>query len=115
MICPSRTSAALHERFSSLVRLEVINHFVPAPGPGPEDAEDRARRPYFLYAGRLEPIKGVETLLRAFRRRRSEDLVIAGDGGLARRLRRRAADLPHVRFTGWLSQDRLDQLYRGAL
>ena len=112
LICPSRTSAALHERFSSLVRVEVINHFVPAPEPhaGGRPTSHPAPRPYFLFAGRLEPIKGVETLIAAFRRRRSEDLVIAGDGGLARRLRRLATDSPHVRFTGWLPQERLDEL-----
>ena len=56
----------------------------------------------------------MEKLIAAFRRRRSEDLLIAGDGRLARRLRRMATDLPHVRFTGWLPQERLDELYRGA-
>ena len=118
LITPSRTSAWLHRRFADLVRMEVIPHFAPEPPPA-SPGENRwgppPGRPYFLYVGRLESIKGVETLIDAFRRRRSEDLVIAGDGNLARRLRRRAADLGHVRFTGWLPQAQLDGLYRGAL
>ena len=88
LIAPSRDSAALHERFASLTRIEVINHFVP-PAPPPNEDEGEAgrasagpQRPYFLYVGRLEPIKGVRSLIEAFRRRRSQDLVIAGDGGL---------------------------------
>jgi glycosyltransferase involved in cell wall biosynthesis len=114
LIVPSRTSAELHARFAPLVRTEVINHFVPEPetadagrlGPG---------RPYFLYSGRLEPIKGVSSLIEAFRRRRTEDLVIAGEGGLGAKLRRQAADLPHVHFTGQLSARDLTGLYRGAI
>jgi len=118
LIAPSRTSAGLHQRFAELVRLEVLPNFVPTPAAAPatEDGKEHpVRRPFFLYAGRLEPIKGIEGLIDAFRRRRSEDLVIAGDGNLSRRLRRRAADLEHVRFTGLLSQDQLDPLYREAL
>ena len=45
--------------------------------------------PYFLYAGRLEPVKGVTSLVGAFRGR-SERLVVAGDGSQIRRLRRAA-------------------------
>ena len=118
LIAPSRSSAELHRRFADLVRLEVLPSFAPAPAqppPGSAVAEPSPRRPYFLYVGRLEPIKGVETLIKAFRRERSEELVIAGEGSEAPRLRRSAADLPGVRFTGWLPQEQLDHLYRGAL
>ena len=115
LIAPSRTSAALHRRFAGLTRIEVIQHFVP-PAPGAAAAPDpELTRPYFLYVGRLEPIKGVRSLIDAFRRRADQDLVIAGDGGLRRRLKLAAARLPNVRFTGWLSQEQLDPLYRGAL
>ena len=110
-IFPSRTSARLHERFNSLVHGEVINHFVPEPPPAEPGVTPE---PFFLYAGRLEPIKGVGALIDAFRER-SERLVIAGDGSLRRRLQRAARHLPHVHFTGWLSPERLDELYRNAL
>lgn len=124
LIAPSRTVARLHERFASLVRIARLPHFVDErsdPGAGGSDQlEDRAdggviERPYFLFAGRLERIKGVELLLEAFRRRRSEHLLIAGTGSLDRKLRRAAADLPHVRFLGWVSHSRLQELYRNAL
>ena len=81
-------------------------------------SERRAgERPYFLFAGRLESIKGVGALLEAFRRRREagEDLLIAGEGTLEPELRDAAADLPRVRFLGWRSAADLDALYRGAL
>jgi glycosyltransferase involved in cell wall biosynthesis len=112
LIAPSRTSAELHRRFAELVTIAHIPHFVPDPPPGPAAP---AERPYFLYAGRLEPIKGVETAVAAFRRRRGEDLLVAGTGSLEARLRREAADLPHVRFLGQRTASELSALYRGAL
>lgn len=126
LIAPSRTSARLHRRFQDLARLEVIEHFTPDPETREAPLDDPAvsgapgdfapaARPYFLYAGRLEAIKGVETLIEAFARRRSEDLVIAGDGDLIAKLRRAASGLEHVRFTGWLTGPALDRLFRGAL
>jgi glycosyltransferase involved in cell wall biosynthesis len=113
VIAPSRTSAALHARFSDLTRIEVISHFVP-PAPDRPRPAGGDGRPYFLYAGRLEPIKGVRPLIEAFRGR-EQDLVVAGNGGLRRRLKLAAARMPNVRFAGWLSPERLDSAYRGAL
>ncbi len=113
LILPSATSARLHERFAPVVRLEVIEHFVPEL-PAGAPAQGR-RRPYFLYSGRLEPIKGVETLIEAWRRGRAEDLVIAGDGGLRRRLHKRTEGMPNVHFVGQLSAAELAPLYRDAI
>jgi glycosyltransferase involved in cell wall biosynthesis len=112
LIVPSRTSARIHARFAELVRIEHIPHFVPEPGEG---APYRAERPYFLFAGRLESIKGVGVLLDAFRRRRHADVLVVGEGPLRGDLERAARDLPHVRFLGWCGPERLDSLYRGAL
>jgi glycosyltransferase involved in cell wall biosynthesis len=111
LILPSRASVRLHERFAPLVRLEHIPHFVPRPAAVFDDPPER---PYFLFAGRLESIKGAEVAIDAFRGRR-EELLVAGDGGLEDSLRRRAAGLPNVRFVGWVSPERLDALYRHAL
>jgi glycosyltransferase involved in cell wall biosynthesis len=113
LIAPSATTARLHERFAPLVRIERLDHFLTDPGPPTETAA--VERPYFLFAGRLESIKGVERLIEAFRRRGGEELLIAGEGTLERELRGRARGLPWVRFLGWVGQERLDRLYRGAL
>ena len=111
LIAPSRAQAQLHSGLG--VPLEVIEHFVPNPGERYE--APAASAPYFLYVGRLERVKGVESLIDSFTRSAPADLVIAGTGGRARRLRRRARGAPQIRFEGWVGQDRLDALYRGAL
>jgi glycosyltransferase involved in cell wall biosynthesis len=111
LIAPSRASARLHARFADRVPVRVIDHFVPDPGEGAEPVR-AGTGPYFLYAGRLEPIKGAASLVDAFRGRR-ERLVVAGDGSRLGRLRRRAS--ANVEFAGWVSEERLDALYRGAL
>ncbi len=114
LIVPSRTSERLHERFAGIVRIERIPHFVP-DGRDDDEAAFPHERPFFLFAGRLEPIKGAQTLIAAFRRRRSEDLVVAGAGSLEGSLRRLAADLPHVRFLGQVDPSAVGSLYRRAL
>ena len=78
------------------------------------------RRPFIVTAGRLEPQKGQDVLLRAFAASRAcdgLDLVILGEGSLGARLRALAADLgvaERVRFQGfeanpwaWFSRARL--------
>jgi glycosyltransferase involved in cell wall biosynthesis len=72
-------------------------------------------RPYFLYAGRLERLKGVDTLIDAFRQYTAADLVIAGAGSEGASLRRRAAGLSHIRFVGHVDASHLASLYRSAI
>ena len=112
LIAPSRTSARLHGRFADAVHIEQIPHFVEDPGPVvPHDHG----RPYFLYAGRLEPIKGVSRAISAMRRCSAADLLIVGDGTLRESLEREAEGLNNVHFLGWRSAGELASLYRGAL
>jgi glycosyltransferase involved in cell wall biosynthesis len=96
------------------VRCELLPHFVPAPTPPSDDASPHDR-PYVLYAGRLEMLKGILWLLEVFKMYRSVDLVVAGDGTDGERARAMAADLPHVRFAGRLDHGQLDHYYRRAL
>ena len=65
----------------------------------------------FLYAGRLDPEKGLDTLLEAFRDVPGE-LVLVGDGGDEQRLRALAGD--RVRFEGAKDRDELVDFYRDA-
>ena len=91
--------------------------FLPAAAalPAPIASDDAARRPYFLFVGRLEKLKGVQTLLDAFRGYDAADLVIAGDGTYGPDLRRQAVGLAHVRFLGTVDSSALRSLYAGAV
>jgi glycosyltransferase involved in cell wall biosynthesis len=66
-----------------------------------------------IYAGRLVPEKGVDVLVEAWRGVRAP-LTIVGTGPEEPALRRAAADLPHVRFTGLLPHDRTQQAIADA-
>jgi glycosyltransferase involved in cell wall biosynthesis len=112
LLVPSAFALEQHRAQGIDRPLHLLPHFVPAPRGGAPPAA--ASRPYFLYVGRLEPLKGVDDLIRVFSDYDAADLVIAGDGSALADLRRQAAGLPHVRFAGACHPDALGPLYRGA-
>lgn len=65
-----------------------------------------SRGPYVVFAGRLGPEKGVETLLHAWRLwgAKAPELRLVGDGELRSKLKEMALGLP-VRFLGQLSEE----------
>ena len=92
---------------------------LPDPAPG---AARRARpgesphpRPYFLFVGRLEKIKGLDDVIPVFQRYADADLVIAGDGTYRAPLEAIAAGNPRVRFLGNVPQDDLASYYSHAV
>lgn len=112
-IAPSRFTMDMHRRRGLEGRpFSVLPYFIPEPEPA--NSVVRADRPYFLFVGRLEMIKGVQILLETFRRFDRADLVIAGDGEYGDALRTQAAGLSNVRFLGRLTPDELQRYYRGA-
>ncbi|HEY6781511.1 MAG TPA: glycosyltransferase, partial [Thermoleophilaceae bacterium] len=76
--------------------------FTPAPAP----------RRQFLLVARLGPQKLVDAVVAAFRELPRERLVIAGTGRSLERLR--AAAPANVRFDGFVSDERLRELYRSS-
>ncbi len=81
----------------------------PADGPAPPE------KPFFLYVGRLEKLKGVQDLVELFRSYREADLLIVGDGGYAPTLRASAAGLDNVRFVGTLHPASVGLFYDKAI
>jgi glycosyltransferase involved in cell wall biosynthesis len=96
--------------------MEVVNYFLPdAPVRQTVATSSPWARPYFLFVGRLERIKGLDDIIPVFRNYKDADLLIAGDGGHAPTLRRLADGVPNVKFLGKLEEKALDQYYRHAL
>jgi glycosyltransferase involved in cell wall biosynthesis len=63
---------------------------------------------HFLAASRLVPYKRIEPIIRAFNTMPDLNLVVAGDGPEARRLKKVAG--PNVTFTGFVSDEHLRDL-----
>lgn len=97
----------------TMVQLPLF-HPEPAHEPGGTEAVNGGR-PYFLYVGRLEKIKGVQTILPVFRERSEVDLVIAGSGAYEGELRSLAEGAGNVRFLGRVDHRQLQSLYRSAI
>jgi glycosyltransferase involved in cell wall biosynthesis len=110
-LSPSRFTIAKHRERGFTRPMAHLPYFLPQQ----EAVEPAgAERPYFLVVGRLERLKGVQTLIELFRGYDAADLVVAGEGTYGEELRRQASGLPHVRFLGSVPFYELQALYAGA-
>jgi len=110
----SESAAANHRRFGFQAPMTVVPSFLPDDPATVDDSVAEADRPYFLFVGRLEVIKGLQDVIPLFTADLPADLLIAGTGDFEPELRRLAEGRPNVRFLGRLEMDRLRALYRGA-
>ena len=115
-LAPSRFSQHKHREFGFSREMEVLPHFLPdteeeAPAPG--DILPPTR-PYFLFAGRLEEIKGLQDVIPLFKEDSPAELWVAGQGSYEPMLRRLAQGRSGVRFLGQLSAATLRSLYAEA-
>ncbi len=120
-IAVSDFSRQKHKEFGFKREMEVLNYFLPDPEPGdpPEASARPHERPYFLFVGRLEQIKGLDDVIPLFAEYEDADLVIAGDGEYAatlkavvdadERIKRR------VHFVGRVPLDELKSFYEHAV
>src|SRR5262249_33781169 len=69
----------------------------------------------FLFVGRLEIIKGLQTLIALWNRVSDADLLVAGTGNYECELRRMAASKASIKFLGPLGQKELGHFYHHAL
>jgi len=96
--------------------IQHLPYFVPeAEHTGAPSAASPHPRPYFLFVGRLEVIKGLQNLFPVFRSYPHADLLIAGAGNYEFALREQARGLGNVKFLGSLQQDQLRAYYRHAI
>jgi len=115
-IAKSAFSRDKHREFGFPRDMEVIPYFLPdepvaadAAAPPPHD------RPYFLFVGRLENIKGLDDVIPHFARYADADLLVIGTGEYEAELRRQAAGIERVKFLGRLPPEELARYYRGAV
>ncbi len=115
-LSPSRFTARMHAERGFPRPLLPFPYFTSRvdedwrdPAPRPQE------RPYFLFVGRLELIKGLHTVIPLWESMPDCDLLVAGTGTYEGELRRAAAGNPRVEFLGPLSQRELGPLYYHAL
>jgi len=135
IVAKSRFSRDMHHARGLRHEMEVLPLFLPpAPeqgseldpggasdgGPGPGASREGAAgplhpRPYFLFVGRLEKIKGVQDLIPAMAGQGGADLLIIGGGDHADALARLAGDNPRLHFLGRMPPEALAAYYRDAI
>ena len=119
-IAPSRFSRDLHHRMGLDAPIVHVPHFIPGiqgktPPPKRQERPESGQKPYFLFVGRLEKIKGLQTLIPMFLRYQKAQLWIAGEGTYGFALRRLAGGSDNIRFLGHKTKDELQTLYRNAV
>ncbi|WP_138935615.1 glycosyltransferase family 4 protein [Roseovarius arcticus] len=115
IIAKSEFSRAKHREFGLRQQMQVLPYFLPDIDPAalPEPAVHE--RPYFLFVGRLEKIKGLQDVFPAFESYTDADLLILGDGDYAPQLKALAAGNDRIKFLGRKPLEELNAYYRGAL
>lgn len=117
VIAMSEFSRQKHAEFGLAKPMEVLPYFLPDPeatgasvsGPTPH------QRPYFLFVGRLEKIKGLDEVIPLFRNYPDADLLIAGDGEYGETLRSIGQGIDNVRFLGRVTPEELRRYYQHAI
>ncbi len=116
-LSPSRFTLRKHIEDGLDIPIVHMPYFLP---PYVEDeavesgSNDRSAKPYFLFVGRLEKIKGLQNVIPLFRRRKDFELLIAGDGEYGEELKEQASGSENIKFLGRVDQARLRDLYTCA-
>jgi glycosyltransferase involved in cell wall biosynthesis len=110
-IAMSEFSRKKHEEFGFPEKMTVLPPFM--DDPPPPNGEVAHPRPYFFFAGRLERIKGLHTVLPLLKHVPEVDLLVAGDGSYRDELSKLAGR--QVSFLGSLPPARLPSLFRNAI
>lgn len=115
-VAPSRFTARMHAERGFSRPVDYLPNFIDrVDDEWRNPAQPRQEKPYFLFVGRLEIIKGLQTLIRLWDRVPACDLLVAGAGTYEAELRAMAAGKPGIRFLGPVSQKDLGALYHHAL
>jgi glycosyltransferase involved in cell wall biosynthesis len=116
-ISPSRFTKRKHLELGLEVPIVHIPYFTK---PDNRDTGEHKEpfpvdRPYFLFVGRLEKIKGLQDIIPVFLKHKQYDLLVAGDGEYEEILTKAAGSSSNIKFLGRLNRHKLQQLYRRAI
>ncbi len=117
-LAPSHFARQSHLANGFPAAIRYLPHFLPVQKPQTNidiPSTFFPKRPYFLFVGRLEKIKGVQVLLEQFRVYKAADLLIAGTGVYATELHQMAHGLGNVHFLGRVDYAQLQILYKDAI
>jgi glycosyltransferase involved in cell wall biosynthesis len=118
-LAPSRFSLEKHREmgFSGpMARLPLFaREFQDPTSPSELPITEASGTPYFLFVGRLEKLKGLQTLIPIFQGYAKAQLLIAGTGDYERQLRALASNTTNIQFLGRLARPQLRWLYRHAV
>ncbi|MFZ1726757.1 MAG: glycosyltransferase family 4 protein [Albidovulum sp.] len=115
IIAKSEFSRAKHREFGLRQDMVVLPYFLPDIDEAGAKPYTGHPRPYFLFVGRLEKIKGLQDVFPAMDRYPEADLLILGDGDYTHELKALASGNPRIQFLGRKTPEELDAYYRGAL
>lgn len=118
-ITASRFTIKKHKELGLKIPFVHMPYFLPLSEENSyekeKDDEQKLNKPYFLFVGRLEKIKGVQNLIPVFKNYSGADLLIAGGGEYEETLKAIANGSNNVRFLGRTNHYELRKLYKNAL
>jgi glycosyltransferase involved in cell wall biosynthesis len=115
-VSPSRFTADMHAQRGFPKAVAHLPYFLDRADDDWRHPQPRLQeKPYFLFVGRLERIKGLQTLIRLWTRIADYDLLVAGTGDFEPELRAMAAGNPQIKFLGARPQRELGALYVHAV
>ncbi len=113
-IAKSEFSRKKHSEFGFKREMAVVPYFLPDAPPNEAATARPQERPYFLFVGRLEKIKGLQHVIPVLREYEKADLVVVGAGEYEAALKSLAAENPRVKFLGRKAPEEIAQYYEHA-
>ncbi len=97
-------------------KVYIKPNFTFAEGVVPSTRDTGVEEEYFLFAGRVEALKGVDIAIKAFEKLPGERLYIAGSGPMMEEMQAYVAEhhMENVRFLGYLQKEEMSERFYHA-
>mgnify|MGYP002623502929 CR=1 FL=1 len=115
-LAPTEFTKTKHLESVPEMRIAELPYFTSRwdSGSTPEEIQPEDP-PYFLFVGRLEKMKGLQTLIEPFKRYTKAQLWVIGTGSYESSLRNLAKGCHNIKFIGFQTGEPLRRLYQGAI